>query len=667
MSWIDDILERCPSHFNINDSKTPSGSAHVGSLRGVLIHDALARAAQHRGMQVRFSYGCDDMDPVDEIPHGTGDHFKRHLGKPLVHAPAPRGYDADNMADAYFSEFTATFEPLGVAPDFYSMSDLYRSGRLDNAIDEFLRHAPDVRRIYARESGALRDDRWLPFQPICENCGRIGTTFASDYDGETVAYECRPDLVEWADGCASKGRVIPFGGNGKLPWKLEWAAKWQILEVGLEGSGKDHMSASGSYSVTSALAREVLRGPVPQVFAYEFFTVGGAKMSSSRGLGVSAGDITEMLPAELLRYLVLRTQPRRAIDFDLDLATLTKAFTEYERLWRSVEGEDATDKQRQLFAVSSSLPFSSWWPAPDASAHRESELLRTIEVLAGQLAAPEFSPPFDSVVSVAMQPHIDLAAHVASLGVGPLSENDRAWLDVKARTAASWSARYSDAAQRLKVVEDFLPDVQVLGNQQRAFLAVCAKLLAPLDRWAAADIQATMFDAARIVGVAAGSAFEALYTAFFGWPEGPRAGTFLEFAGRDETIRRLSQVEFSYRELLDETTSSQAEWEQALQDAWAASQALSVLAIPLDDEPDTASATSAAPRAGGAVELFVVDDRQRTTALRTRLLTNQEIAAVSTDDAAEAFEASVLAHVAQVLGIAASDVPVSPVNPFARG
>ena len=214
MTWIDEILGRCPQQEMINDSKTPSGIAHVGSLRGVLIHDALLREARERGIDARFTYGCDDMDPVDEIPHGTGEYFREHLGKPLCRAPVPPGIAGDNMARAYFDEFTSTFGPLGVDAEFYFMSDVYRSGRLDETIDAYLRAASKVREIYLREAGSARSEEWLPFQPICERCGRIGTTFASDYDGETVAYECRHDLVDWAEGCGAKGRTSPFGGAG---------------------------------------------------------------------------------------------------------------------------------------------------------------------------------------------------------------------------------------------------------------------------------------------------------------------------------------------------------------------------------------------------------------------------------------------------------------------
>ena len=668
MTWIDEILGRCPQQAMINDSKTPSGIAHVGSLRGVLIHDALLRGARERGFDARFTYGCDDMDPVDEIPHGTGEYFREHLGKPLCRAPVPSGLAGANMARAYFDEFTSTFGPLGVDAEFYFMSDVYRSGRLDETIDAYLRAASKVREIYLREAGSARPEEWLPFQPICERCGRIGTTFASDYDGETVAYECRHDLVDWAEGCGAKGRTSPFGGAGKLPWKLEWAAKWQILPVTLEGAGKDHMGAGGSHRVASALAREVLKCAVPCAFSYEFFTSGSAKMSSSKGIGLSASELAATLPPELLRYLVLRTQPRRALDFAVDLPGVNRAFAEYERLWRTVsEPGGGEPKQRQLFAVSQAAARGEVPPAP------------------------AYSPPFDSVVSVVQQPHLDLATHIATLGLGALTVADLDWLDVKRAAAESWSQRFSETASRLTVIDDFMPGVHKLSNQQRAFLAVAARILDKIEQWGSARIQAALFDAARIVGIETSSAFEALYTAFFGWPEGPRAGTFLEFVGKQRTCSRLGEVKYSYRELLDATAVFRSDWEDAVSRASSSGQGISFLTIwsgPLTDDPVSIGGLAAGVRATrpgaaghtddpasveglagefvdglGALELFAVDDKARTTAVRT-VFERADGSPAGGPDPIASFHADALAYVAGLLDIAKTDVRLHSHNPF---
>ncbi len=535
MTWIDKALDGCPPQVVINDSKTPSGRAHVGSLRGVLIHDALARVARERGLDTTFMYGCDDMDAVDEIPHGTGKQFVEHLGKPLWAAPAPEGLRGDSMAEAYFGEFTGKwfgaadsqvgdtpgpFDALGVQAEFYRMSDVYRSGRLDDVIDTFLQAAADVRQIYLRLSGAERSDDWLPFQPICERCGRIGTTYATDYDGETVAYECRPDLVDWASGCGHRGRISPFGGNGKLPWKLEWAAKWKLFGISIEGAGKDHMAASGSHEVSSALARHVLQCPVPVAVPYEFFTLGGAKMSSSRGIGMNSSGLVEMLPPQLLRYLVLRTQPRRSINFDLDVPSLTKAFVEYERLWRSAAGSDASESQRQLFDVAQAEEGA---PIP---------------------IVPTVDARFDSVLSLTQQPHMSLFGHVRSIH-GDVSEADADWLACKETTAEEFIRVRPDLAGMFRMlnVSEAAEQRSMLDERQHRFLARLAQRLTELSPWEARDIQDAIFDAARDVGIDpktdAPVVFEAIYGVLFGSQTGPRAGSLLAFLGKRETLTRL--------------------------------------------------------------------------------------------------------------------------------
>ena len=520
MTWIDKALDDCPQRVVINDSKTPSGRAHVGSLRGVLIHDAVARVARERGLDAAFMYGCDDMDAVDEIPHGTGEHFMEHLGKPLWSAPPPPGLDGTSMAEAYFTEFTATFDKLGVEVDFYRMSDIYRSGQLDGIIDTFLQAAPKVREIYLKLSGAERSEDWLPFQPICEKCGRIGTTYATDYDGKTVAYECRTDLVTWAEGCGHSGRISPFGGNGKLPWKLEWAAKWKLFGVSIEGAGKDHMAASGSHEVSSALARQVLQCQVPIPVPYEFFTLGGAKMSSSRGIGMTASELTDLLPPDLLRYLVLRTQPRRSINFDLDVPSLNKAFVEYERLWRSAAGDDPRPNESQLYAISSATPEANVPPAPN------------------------FSPPFDSVLSLIQQPHVKITNHVAKLGV-EMSAPDADWLALKEATAQALTSSNPDLASTLKMLDapEAAKQRSALEDRQRDFLEQLAQRVDDLPTWEARAIQDAVFESARDVGIDpktnAPQVFEALYKVLFGTETGPRAGSYLAFIGRDETLHRL--------------------------------------------------------------------------------------------------------------------------------
>ena len=67
MFWTQEVMKALDKSIPqlINDSKTPSGEPHVGSLRGVLVHDAIYKVLKSEDFQVKYIFGSDDYDPVD--------------------------------------------------------------------------------------------------------------------------------------------------------------------------------------------------------------------------------------------------------------------------------------------------------------------------------------------------------------------------------------------------------------------------------------------------------------------------------------------------------------------------------------------------------------------------------------------------------------------------
>jgi len=112
MFWTQEVLKGIDASLPqlVNDSKTPSGEPHVGSLRGVLIHDAIYKVLKANGLNVRYTFGSDDYDPVDEIPKGQDEHFRQYLGFPLCNTPAPAGSEHSDMAEHFSSGFYKTFD-----------------------------------------------------------------------------------------------------------------------------------------------------------------------------------------------------------------------------------------------------------------------------------------------------------------------------------------------------------------------------------------------------------------------------------------------------------------------------------------------------------------------------------------------------------------------------
>ena len=125
-----------------------------------------------------------------------------------------------------------------------------------------------------------------------------------------------------------KYRVNPDGtmdiksGNGKLTWRVEWAARWKIFGVTCEPFGKDHAASGGSYDVSSIISEEIFNYPAPYPVAYEWITLKGDAMSKSKGVFFTPGQWLEIGPAESLNYFLFRSKPLKHKDFSPEMQFL---------------------------------------------------------------------------------------------------------------------------------------------------------------------------------------------------------------------------------------------------------------------------------------------------------------------------------------------------------
>ena len=525
MYWADELAAGLTGPQVVNDSKTPSGTVHVGSLRGVVLHDAIRRAVAGTGLPVELRYGVEDLDPMDAQSLLTPDAVERYMGVPLAHVPAPEGSPYPNYARHFAGLFLETFDRLGIHPRLYWMSEQYASGVMDPYIGRALDRAAVILDIYRTVSTVNHPAGWLPISVICESCGRIGTTRAHDWDGREVAYECRPDLVEWARGCGHAGRVAPFGGRAKLVWNVDWAARWGITGATIEGCGKDLATAGGSRDRADAISRQVFEREPPLNVAYEFLNVGGRKMSTSRGEGAAAHEIADLLPPTLLRFLFLRYRPNRAIDFDPSGDTIPRLFDEFDRIadavcGRPTKGELPPDYER-IFALSLADPDAD--PRAVAEAYR---------------------PPFAHLALLLQVPGADLDARLAAEKGAPLSDAELAIVRQREAAARAWLEELAPERARLAVHYDDVPaSVAGLDEAQRRFLAALAEAAAADGPPTAGEAwQALVFAAARHVGIEPGAAFAALYSAFLDRPNGPRAGWLLASLDGAFVIDRLKEA-----------------------------------------------------------------------------------------------------------------------------
>ena len=412
MDWADELASRVSGPQVVNDSKTPSGTVHVGSLRGPVILDVITRALRANGHETTLLYGVDDMDPMDAQALLTPDAIDREMGRPLAHVPDPAGDGHASYARHFAGIFIDVFAGLGIHPDrYYWMSDIYPTGAMDPYIRLALDRAPLVREIYRRVANVQHPDTWHPLGVVCPTCGKVGTTIVTKWDGERVFFECRADLVTWARGCGTSGWLSPFGGTAKLPWNLEWAAQWSLFGVTIEPGGKDLSTAGGSRDRSDAIAREVFEREPPLNVPYEFLNIGGKKMSTSKGQGAAAHTIAEVIPPEQLRFLFLRPRPNQAIEFDPDgTDAVPRLFDEFDRFAAATAGREVRGEI-----------------SPGYEATFRYSLLDPNADVATEAAA--FRPAFAHLALLVQIPGVDVAARIEAEKGSPLTEREVAVLD----------------------------------------------------------------------------------------------------------------------------------------------------------------------------------------------------------------------------------------------
>ncbi len=513
MDWADELAARVRDRGPqvVNDSKTPSGTVHVGSLRGPVILDVIVRALRANDIETTFLYGVDDLDPMDAQALLTPDAIEKEMGRPLAHVPDQAGDGHASYARHHAGRFIDVFAGLGIHPDrYYWMSDIYPTGDMDPFIRIALDKAALVREIYRRVANVQHPDTWHPLGVICPTCGKVGTTIVTEWDGERVFYECRADLVTWARGCGSSGWISPFGGTAKLPWNLEWAAQWSLFGVTIEPCGKDLSTAGGSRDRSDAIAREVYEREPPLNVPYEFLNIGGRKMSTSKGRGAAAHEIVEVIPPEQLRFLFLRPRPNHAIEFDPDgTDAIPRLFDEFDKFATATAGRE----------VKGELP-------PGYEATFRYALMDPNADVAAEAAA--FRPAFSHLALLVQIPGVDVAARIEAEKGSPLSERERVILDERVAAARAWLDAYAPESAKVAVRRDAVPEAAAdLDDPQRRFLSALAdsgEQGGPTggDAW-----QTLVFDVARADDLPPRRAFEAIYLAFLGRPNGPRAGWLL--------------------------------------------------------------------------------------------------------------------------------------------
>ncbi|MDP6844165.1 MAG: lysine--tRNA ligase [Candidatus Thalassarchaeaceae archaeon] len=532
MHWADSIAKalshRGDTHV-VASGITPSGEFHIGHLREILTSDMIKRACKSHDLEIEFVWFVDDADPLRKVYSFLDESYEQYIGHQLANIPPPDSsgkpdYDRFESGISYAKHFLGPFiqalEYIGVEIDeiIYNY-DAYKSGKFADASRIACNQTDEIREIIERVSGRELDDDWFPWNPI-DSTGSM--------DGIRITGWNDP-IVSWIDSKGNDGQSDVTKGDGKLPWRVDWPAKWSWRGVTMEPFGKDHGAAGGSYDTGKEIC-QLLGDQPPYPTTYEWISLKGVgAMSSSTGVTVGPLEALELVPPEILRYLIARNKPNRHIDFDTGSALIELA-DEYQKKLSDLEkgsGEWDNLSRRQQVAwakLESQILYSSIDPTKPPQAASERVTFRHLALVA-QIRGD------DADVWKSLQ-QSGLISGVPTGDLPRRLELMRNWIDSPHFPEAFRLNIQSEIAETAMENVDGR-DVDYLGAL-RTKLASC--------EWTSQEINAAICNEAKERDIALRDAFQTLYWIVLAQDYGPKLASILEEMDRQAVLDLLQSA-----------------------------------------------------------------------------------------------------------------------------
>ena len=506
MQWlnniVDELIKRHPDgEIVVSSGVSPSGTYHLGTLREVLTAEVIMIELGRRGRKARHLHIVDDLDIFRKVPANIPAEFEDYLGKPLCDVPAPDG-GKSSYADYFLADLLGAAQKLHLQMEVVRAHEKYRTGFFVPAIERSLEHVNDIKKVLEQISGRKLDEQWSPIQVL-----EGGYLKNRQFKNINIAAK----TIEYIDKNDNPQTVSYAEGQVKLSWRIDWPARWWLLDVNAEPFGRDHATKGGSYDTGKEIASKVFDIEAPLPVPYNFVNRTGEtkKMSKSAGNAVTASELLTILPPEIVWFFILRYAPDKQLFFD-EGETLVRLFDEFAEL---LAKPDKTKQEQQLLDIClhnidqptvSNVPFS--------------------HLVASYQAALKDA---DTTLEV-----IGRTEHAS------IVDKEAETIKTELRFIDEWLKRWAPDDLKFELAAHI--DASQFSEQEQVFL----KTLGGKVATAPADADGAWFHEAVYglkdsVGLEPSAMFSVLYRALIGKTSGPRAGWFLSILPRDWLVKRL--------------------------------------------------------------------------------------------------------------------------------
>jgi lysyl-tRNA synthetase class 1 len=486
-----------------------SGFPHIGSLGDALRNYAVALGCKIQGYDAELIAFSDDKDGLRKVPAGLPKDLEKWLGYSVSTIPDPVGDCHKSFGAHMTSQLLAALDTSGANYHFMSGFECYKQGIFDKEILAIMNNHEKVGKIIEEEIGQEKYTEELPYFVVCEKCGRIYTTHATKYhlQSHTIEYECNGMEVKgnWLEGCGNKDEVDILSGNGKLSWKVEFAARWRALDIRFEAYGKD---IADSVRVNDRICREILGWEPPMHVQYEMFTDrGGKKISKSAGNVFTPQVWYQYGSPQSLNLLIFKrfvgTKSGSVEDIPIHMDELDDVENAY---FGKVKMQNEMEK-----AQASGLFEYCWMLKPPKEI--------------------EMHVPYNLVVKL---------ARLAPKG------SETAFIETKLKEYGYFEKTVNGLEKRIRYalnwVDDFteeLPEINLTEQEANILEAVIAELK---NVNTSDGYQGVVFNVAKANNWKPRDIFPIIYRVLLGKTQGPRLGPYISLIGREGVIYELENV-----------------------------------------------------------------------------------------------------------------------------
>ncbi len=304
-------------------------------------------------------------------------------------------------------------------------------------------------------------------------------------------------------GCSYEGEVDYRDGNGKLSWKVEFAARWSALNIDFEAHGKD---IADSVRVNDIIMKKVLGKKPPYHVRYEMFLD-----KSGKKISKSAGNV--FTPQVWLRYgsphsLLLLMFKRIVGTRELSVDDIPKYMDELDWLEDIYFGEKKVSDVKELAKLKGLYEYCHLLKPP---------------------SYPSIHIPYNTLIHLASVAPKDYMKNF----IADKLKNYGYSVDVEVLKRVDYAINW---------VKDFLVEELAeldLNKIEREALSQVAEEIRNCK--SGEEVQTTVYNVARMNGIPIKRWFKILYKVLLNKDSGPKLGPYIFSSGIKEVAQKLEK------------------------------------------------------------------------------------------------------------------------------